>query len=99
MFLIDMFNKKTILPDAATALAGREGEISTAADHFVSGRPLKGPYPDGMSSVKEVRRESDCSTRETGRTTKVPEPWRRTRSPSRTRSSTALRTVTRLTLA
>lgn len=37
MFLIDMFNKKTILPDAATALPGREEEIPTATTHFVSG--------------------------------------------------------------
>lgn len=51
MFLIDMFNKKTILPDAATALPGREEEIPTATTHFVSGRPLKGPYPEGMKKV------------------------------------------------
>ena len=51
MFLIDMFNKKNILPDAETALAGRAEEIPTAAAHFVSGRPLKGPYPDGMRKV------------------------------------------------
>jgi len=52
-----------------------------------------------MSSVNEVSWESGCCTRATGFTTKVPEPWRRIKSPSRTRSSTALRTVTRLTLA
>ncbi|MBL3684184.1 hypothetical protein F2981_07040 [Sinorhizobium meliloti] len=51
MFLIDMFNKKTILPDAATALPGREEEIPTATTHFVSGRPLKGPYPEGMKKI------------------------------------------------
>jgi peptide-methionine (S)-S-oxide reductase len=51
MFLIDMFNKKTILPDAAIALRGREEEIPTATTHFISGRPLKGPYPDGMKQV------------------------------------------------
>ena len=51
MFLIDMFNKKTILPDAEIALPGRTEEIPTAAAHFVSGRPLKGPYPDGMKKV------------------------------------------------
>ncbi len=51
MFLIDMFNKKTILPDAATALRGREEAIPTATTHFVSGRPLKGPYPEGMKKV------------------------------------------------
>ncbi|AUX74805.1 peptide-methionine (S)-S-oxide reductase MsrA [Sinorhizobium fredii] len=51
MFLIDMFNKKNILPDAETALAGRAEEIPTAATHFVSGRSLKGPYPEGMKKV------------------------------------------------
>lgn len=51
MFLIDMFNKKTIMPDTATALPGREEAIPTAETHFVSGRPLKGPYPDGMKKI------------------------------------------------
>ncbi len=51
MFLIDMFNKKTIMPDAQTALRGREDAIPTAATHFVSGHPLKGPYPEGMEKI------------------------------------------------
>lgn len=51
MFLIDMFNKKTILPDAETALRGREDAMATAVNHFVSGHPLKGPYPEGTEKI------------------------------------------------
>ncbi|SDA88395.1 peptide-methionine (S)-S-oxide reductase MsrA [Sinorhizobium sp. NFACC03] len=51
MFLIDMFNKKTIMPDAQTALPGRDEAIPTAETHFVSGRPLNGPYPDGTKQI------------------------------------------------
>lgn len=51
MFLIDMFNKKTILPDAQTALRGRAEAIATAGTHFVSGRALKGPYPEGTEKI------------------------------------------------
>jgi peptide-methionine (S)-S-oxide reductase len=47
MFLIDMFNKKTTMPNAENALPGRDTEIATAATHFVNGNPLKGPYPQG----------------------------------------------------
>jgi len=32
------------------ALPGREEPISTATHHFVSGRPLKGPYPEGAET-------------------------------------------------
>ncbi|MFA7414018.1 MAG: peptide-methionine (S)-S-oxide reductase MsrA [Rhizobium sp.] len=51
MFLIDMFNKKTTMPTAETALPGRATALPTAETHFVSGRPLKGPYPDGLRTV------------------------------------------------
>ncbi len=44
MFLIDMFNKKTILPDAETALRGREDAIATAVTHFVW-TPAERPLP------------------------------------------------------
>lgn len=40
--------KSTDLPSAADALKGRPDPIPTAADHFVNGRPLKGPYPQGV---------------------------------------------------
>jgi peptide-methionine (S)-S-oxide reductase len=43
-----MFLRKTLeLPTRETALPGREQPIRTAERHFVNGRPLKGPYPDG----------------------------------------------------
>jgi peptide-methionine (S)-S-oxide reductase len=39
--------KKTEIPTAAEALPGRPAAIPTAETHFVSGRPLVGPYPAG----------------------------------------------------
>ncbi|MFM2279343.1 MAG: peptide-methionine (S)-S-oxide reductase [Pseudomonadota bacterium] len=51
MFLIDMFNNKMTIPAPEHALPGRESEIPTSSHHFVNGRPLKGPYPDGMQSI------------------------------------------------
>jgi peptide-methionine (S)-S-oxide reductase len=51
MFLIDMFNKKTAMPEPAHALKGRDTEIPTASHHFVNGNPLKGPYPEGHEKV------------------------------------------------
>ncbi len=51
MFLIDMFNKKTTMPTAQTALPGRATALPTAETHFVSGRPLKGPYPAGFRTI------------------------------------------------
>ncbi len=40
---------KTRLPSAATALPGRAEPVQTATEHFVSGRPLAGPYPEGSA--------------------------------------------------
>ncbi|MDX3929929.1 MAG: peptide-methionine (S)-S-oxide reductase MsrA [Shinella sp.] len=51
MFLIDMFNKKTTMPSPTDALPGRPEEIPTAQTHFVNGRALKGPYPEGTRSI------------------------------------------------
>ena len=51
MFLIDMFNKKTVMPAPGAALPGRSEPVLTSETHFVSGRPLKGPYPDGFKTV------------------------------------------------
>lgn len=48
MFIIDMFRKKTTMPEAASALPGRDEPIATSRQHFVNGNPLKGPYPAGM---------------------------------------------------
>ncbi|MBX3598405.1 MAG: peptide-methionine (S)-S-oxide reductase MsrA [Rhizobiaceae bacterium] len=47
-FLSDMLNKKLQLPTAEQALPGRAQPLPTATKHFVSKRPLKGPYPEGM---------------------------------------------------
>jgi peptide-methionine (S)-S-oxide reductase len=41
-------DKKLTLPTAAEALAGRSTPMPVAERHFVSGRPLKGPFPDGF---------------------------------------------------
>jgi peptide-methionine (S)-S-oxide reductase len=46
-----LFSRKATLIDKATALPGRPQPIATADTHFVSGRPLKGPYPAGMRSI------------------------------------------------
>ena len=50
-FLSDMLNKKLNLPKPGEALPGRDRPIPTASTHFVTGRPLKGPYPDGMETA------------------------------------------------
>jgi peptide-methionine (S)-S-oxide reductase len=42
-----LFRKRTDLPSPSEALPGRGAPIATAERHFVNGRPLKGPYPDG----------------------------------------------------
>ena len=44
-----LFSKsKTTMPTAETALPGRPNPISTAAEHDIFSRPLKGPYPGGL---------------------------------------------------
>ena len=43
------FAKKSLeIPTADLALPGRPQAIPTAASHFVNGRPLAGPYPEGF---------------------------------------------------
>jgi peptide-methionine (S)-S-oxide reductase len=51
MFVFDMFNRKMQMPDAAAALPGRETPLPTAKNHYVSGNPLKGPYPEGFETA------------------------------------------------
>ncbi len=48
-----MFNvrKRLDLPTATEALPGRASPIPTAERHFVNGRPLLPPYPDGMEKA------------------------------------------------
>ncbi len=44
-----LFGKKSLeIPTPDQALKGRADPIPTAATHFVNGRPLKGPYPEGF---------------------------------------------------
>ncbi len=44
-----LFSRKPAdLPSAQEALKGRPTPIPTAFDHYVNGRALKGPYPQGM---------------------------------------------------
>jgi peptide-methionine (S)-S-oxide reductase len=50
-FLSDMLNKKLNMPKSAEALPGRDRPMQTASKHFVSGRPLKGPYPEGFQTA------------------------------------------------
>ena len=46
-----MSRKKPEMPTAATALKGRAEPISTASCHFVNGRPLAGPWPEGLETA------------------------------------------------
>jgi len=45
------FKKKLEMPSTATALPGRKEPIATASHHFVNGRTLKGPYPEGFETA------------------------------------------------
>ncbi|MCC6982524.1 MAG: peptide-methionine (S)-S-oxide reductase MsrA [Bauldia sp.] len=51
MNLFSSLARKLRIPDPNEALPGRAEAIRTADRHFVSGRALKGPYPDGMKSA------------------------------------------------
>jgi peptide-methionine (S)-S-oxide reductase len=42
------FRKRTDMPKPGEALPGRSTPIPTAERHFVNGRPLLGPYPEGF---------------------------------------------------
>src|SRR5688572_18532980 len=48
-----MFSLRKLLnvPSADQSLPGRSDPIPTAEKHFVSGRPLKGPYPEGLEKA------------------------------------------------
>jgi peptide-methionine (S)-S-oxide reductase len=51
MFLFDQLAKKFALPRAGEGLPGRAEPIATPETHFVNGRKLKGPYPDGLETA------------------------------------------------
>src|SRR5262249_34394145 len=43
-----LFSKTAEMPGPETALRGRAEPIATATNHYLNGRPLKGPYPKGF---------------------------------------------------
>ena len=45
------FRKKLSLPTPAEALPGRAQAIPTAERHLINGRPLKGPFPEGLETI------------------------------------------------
>ncbi len=49
--LFGMLEKKFAMPGQGEALAGRPDPIPTAATHFVNGKALKGPYPEGFEKA------------------------------------------------
>ena len=51
MSLMDLLNKKSILPLESEALKGREEEIEVPPEHFVNGTPLKAPFPEGLEKA------------------------------------------------
>jgi peptide-methionine (S)-S-oxide reductase len=51
MSLLDKLTRKTAMPARDKALPGRAEAIPTAETHFVNGRALKGPYPEGLETA------------------------------------------------
>jgi len=51
MNILDLFARKTTMPAPGAALPGRPEPIASAETHFVNGRPLKGPYPEGLETA------------------------------------------------
>lgn len=43
--------KPKTIPDVAEALPGRETEMAVGENHFVNGRKLKGPHPEGAETI------------------------------------------------
>lgn len=46
--MFGFYEKKIVMPTPETALPGRAEPIATSERHFVNGRSLKGPYPEGL---------------------------------------------------
>ncbi|MEN5297016.1 peptide-methionine (S)-S-oxide reductase MsrA [Brucella sp. TWI559] len=51
MSLLDSYRKKVEMPSKQDALPGRDAALATASVHFVSQKPLKGPWPAGLKQV------------------------------------------------
>jgi peptide-methionine (S)-S-oxide reductase len=45
------FRKKAEMPAPQDALKGRPQAIATAKSHFINGKDLKGPFPDGIETA------------------------------------------------
>ncbi len=48
MFLVEMFENKSKMPDPAHALPGRAQPVATSKKHFVSGKSIHAPFPQGL---------------------------------------------------
>jgi peptide-methionine (S)-S-oxide reductase len=46
-----LFKKSLEMPSPGQALPGRARPIPTAAQHFITGHGLKGPYPEGLATA------------------------------------------------
>lgn len=46
-----LFGKSTTLPDAASALPGRDQPLPVPERHYVNGHPLQAPFPDGLEQA------------------------------------------------
>jgi peptide-methionine (S)-S-oxide reductase len=46
-----LFTRKPVMPAPEDALPGRDTPMPVPERHFVNGRPLKPPYPDGMETA------------------------------------------------
>ena len=51
MALDQMFGRKLRIPEAGEALPGRADPVSVPQAHFVSGNPLKPPFPAGLRTA------------------------------------------------
>ena len=47
-----MFGKKTALPSAADALPGRDTPMPVPEAHYVTGRPLRPPFPEQLQQLQ-----------------------------------------------
>ena len=51
MNILDLLARKTRMPEPGAALPGRSTPIVRPGLHFVSGRPIAGPYPEGFETA------------------------------------------------